>query len=616
MARTCSQCGQALAEDAISTCCPACLLRLGLDLTTTDSDDRVGNTGANRLSGTRVAHYEILERLGRGGMGEVYRARDHRLERDVAVKWIRPEAGDDQRKRARFAREARALAAINHPSVIKVHAVEELGDTQFLVMEIVKGQSLEELIPERGFERDELLALAQDLVDAVAAAHRQGVLHRDLKPRNVMLSDAGQLKVLDFGLAKVKRKADAATVDATSLTREGVVVGTAPYMSPEQAKGESVDQRSDLFSLGALLYEMATGRQAFAGGSEAEVISAVLRDDPPPLGERRPDLPPAFAELVARALEKRPERRFSSAATLAANLLAIASHDPRARDIPTEPARIEQQIHYCTTPGGFSIAYATSGNGPPLVRALGWFTHLEREWRWPAGSEVWRHLSQRHTLLRYDGRGLGLSERTDPDLSHEARLEDLETVVEAAGLDRFALMGLSGGGQTAIAYAARHPERVTHLVLHGSYVASARGEDERKKWRHLHGLIEAGWGGESPVFGQMFAQMLLGAGAATEDVDAFTALQRASASPATAARYLAATGGIDVTEHASRIVCPTLITHRRQDPAIPFTAAQEAARLVSHAELEPLHGDCHWLIFEPGAATAYVELLESFLTST
>ena len=237
--------------------------------------------------GTHLGPYEIVSLLGTGGMGEVYRARDPRLGRDVAIKVLPSAFADDAERLRRFEREARAAAALNHPNIVTVYSVEKSDGVLFLTMEVVEGRSLALAIPKGGFAIDELLTIAIPLVDAVAAAHEKGITHRDLKPANIMIGAAGhtgRVKVLDFGLAKLidpgLATAGASTMPASPSTAEGRIVGTVAYMSPEQAAGTAIDSRSDLFSLGVILYEMATGQKPFKGDTSVSVLSSILKDTP------------------------------------------------------------------------------------------------------------------------------------------------------------------------------------------------------------------------------------------------------------------------------------------------------------------------------------------------
>ena len=280
------------------------------------------------MIGTRLAHYDILEKLGSGGMGDVYRGRDSRLGRDVAIKVLPPEVANDAERRARFEREATVVAGLKHPNIVTLHSIEVEGDVHFLTMELVEGRTLAAAIPAGGFVLEELLAIAVPLADALASAHAKGVVHRDLKPANVMLDGEGRVKVLDFGLAKLAETVDSSseTVTSDGVTREGHLLGTVAYMSPEQAEGLAVDHRSDLFSFGILLYQMATGKNPFQRGHTVSTLAAILKDTPPPLAPTAPGtgpLPKELVEIVRRCLEKSPDRRYASTVELRDRLRAL-----------------------------------------------------------------------------------------------------------------------------------------------------------------------------------------------------------------------------------------------------------------------------------------------------
>ncbi len=296
--------------------------------------------------GTRLGPYEILGALGAGGMGEVYRARDPRLNRDVAIKVLPDVGAGDPDRRERFAREARAVAALNHPNIVTIHSVEEADGRIFLTMEIVEGRSLADALAAGALPLDVLLRVAIAVADAIAAAHQKGITHRDLKPANVMLGagdQAGRVKVLDFGLAKLAESpvdvSGLTTVAASPITGEGRILGTVAYMSPEQAEGKPVDARSDLFSLGVMLFEMATGQRPFNGETSMSVISSILKDTPKPLSDLNAALPRDLGRIVRRALAKDPERRYQTAKDLRNDLEELkASLDSGELDAPAASA--------------------------------------------------------------------------------------------------------------------------------------------------------------------------------------------------------------------------------------------------------------------------------------
>jgi len=289
--------------------------------------------------GTRLGNYDIVAPLGAGGMGEVYRARDARLGREVALKVLPADVAADGARLARFEREARTVASLNHPNIVVLYSVEDADGVRFLTMELVDGESLERHVAPGGLPVTRVVELGLALADALVAAHEKGVVHRDLKPANVMLSSAGRVKVLDFGLAKpatVEGPLDdtRAMTLTTPLSGEGLVVGTVPYMAPEQLRGEVADARSDLFSLGVLLYELATGRRPFTGRDPASLISSILRDDPPAVTTLNGALPDDLSDIVHRCLAKSPAERFQSAREVRAELGRVSPEPAGAAATP------------------------------------------------------------------------------------------------------------------------------------------------------------------------------------------------------------------------------------------------------------------------------------------
>ncbi len=269
----------------------------------------------------QVSHYRILEKLGAGGMGEVYLAEDTTLGRRVALKLLPPEHTRDEERLRRFKQEARSASALNHPNILTIHEVGEVDDHHFIATEFIDGETLRASLHRTGrMETSEALDIAAQVASALAAAHQAGIVHRDIKPENVMLRRDGYVKVLDFGLAKLTETVapeqvdrSAPTMSLAALTETGVVLGTAQYMSPEQAAGKTVDARSDIFSLGALLYEMVTGQRAFQGGSPMETVAAILNQEPKPLPAR---IPAELAKVILRCLRKDPARRYQGMADL------------------------------------------------------------------------------------------------------------------------------------------------------------------------------------------------------------------------------------------------------------------------------------------------------------
>jgi serine/threonine protein kinase/Tfp pilus assembly protein PilF len=279
--------------------------------------------------GTTVSHYRIVRELGAGGMGVVYEAEDTRLRRNVAVKFLSSSLAQDAPMLERFEREARAASALSHPGICTVHAIEQHAGQSFIVMELVEGESLSAMLAGGPMEIGQLLDLGIQMADALEAAHAKGIVHRDLKPMNMMVTPRGQVKILDFGLAKFEHPDAASALTATptapprDLTAAGTVFGTVHYMSPEQARGLPTDARTDLFSLGAILYQMATGDRAFEGDTQAVVFDAILNRDPRPLAAANPTMPAALGPILEKALEKDRSLRYQSATELKTDLLRL-----------------------------------------------------------------------------------------------------------------------------------------------------------------------------------------------------------------------------------------------------------------------------------------------------
>jgi serine/threonine protein kinase len=337
-------------------------------------------------AGTTLNHYRILAKLGEGGMGEVYRALDTRLGRDVALKVLPPSLAADPDRIERFKREARVVASLNHPHIVTLYSVEESPSTAstgsaqagsgqadsvpFLTMELVEGEGLDARVRSGALPVAQVLDIAWAIADALAAAHAKNIVHRDLKPANVMITHDNRVKVLDFGLAKMKDEdvpgADAETIARTGI---GIVMGTMPYMSPEQVEGKLVDHRSDVFSLGVMLHEITAGRRPFAGASAAALVSSIIRDPAPDLCAQRAEVPRAFADLVAKCLEKDPNRRVQTARQIRDSVDAIrrvADSDrgtPAAARIASDGANVLAEVERLTDEGTRALQFGSSG-GP------------------------------------------------------------------------------------------------------------------------------------------------------------------------------------------------------------------------------------------------------------
>ncbi len=285
------------------------------------------------LRGTRLGPYEVADRIGAGGMGEVYRARDTRLGREVAIKVLLEAAAGDTDQLRRFEREARSAAALNHPNIATVYEIGDHAGTRFIAMELVEGRTLKQMLEAGPLPVMELLDLATQIARGLAKAHAAGIVHRDLKPGNLMVTSEGLLKILDFGLA---RRTPHAPEVGSEITREGSVLGTVQYMSPEQAAARPLDHRSDQFSFGAILYEMATGRRAFARDTAPQTLAAIIEDEPEPMKMLHAEIPAGLQAILARCLAKDPERRYASTADLASALTACSA---AASSAPTASSR-------------------------------------------------------------------------------------------------------------------------------------------------------------------------------------------------------------------------------------------------------------------------------------
>jgi serine/threonine protein kinase len=293
------------------------------------------------LCGTRLGPYEILDLIGSGGMGEVYRARDAHLDRDVAIK-VLPNFSSDSDRLRRFEQEARATAALSHPNIVAVFQLGTYEGAPYLVSELLDGETLREQIRRSGhLSIRKTTDYGVQIARGLAAAHDKGIVHRDLKPENLFVVRDGRIKILDFGLAKLTQRRDVsdlagATQVETQSTEPGTIMGTAGYMSPEQVRGQATDHRTDIFAFGAIVYEMLTGKRAFQKATSAETMTAILNDEPPEISQLAPDLPPAFARIVRRCLEKNPDRRFQSASDLAFALEALSDSGTGSAASPTQ----------------------------------------------------------------------------------------------------------------------------------------------------------------------------------------------------------------------------------------------------------------------------------------
>jgi len=532
--------------------------------------------------GDRVGRYEIQALLGQGAMGVVYRAHDDVLGRDVALKVLLGDAAASPVDR--FRREVVALAAVSHENVVAVHDAGVDNGLRYVVLDLVDGKTLRERLRAGALDLDDALRLARDLVNGLAAAHAAGVVHRDLKPENVLVDQRGLAKLVDFGLARVIESEGDLT-----RTEAGAMLGTVHYMAPEQVRCASVDHRADYFALGAVLYEVVTGRRAFDAPSRAEVMTAVLRDQPvTPPSLLRDERARRLLAVAFRCLEKKPEQRFQSAAELLAALDSDVSFGSAPGELPG--------TRYATS-SGVHIAYqVVSPPGPPtLLAAPPFISNIEVIWESPSDTAWIRSLASCSHFIHYDRRGVGMSDPISPECTMAERVEDLRAVLDAERVERTFLLGVSEGGPAAIGFAATYPERARGLILIGSFARLVSGDGyphglERAQYA---GLIEkwvATWGTPKSLSLPLFAA------SRRNDADYIrwgNRYERQCASPGTVRRLLELQFAIDVREQLSKVRCPVLVIHRRDDPAILVDHGRYVASHIPGARYVELSGNDH-----------------------
>ena len=329
----CSVCGAELAPGSADQTCARCLLELALKDSSDSADQTAQTSSPQRDLPERIGSYRILELLGEGGMGQVYRATDSRLKRDVALKFLPESMAQDETARRRFLREARSAAALDHPYICQIHEIGEVDGVDFIAMEYVSGQTLKEKLADGQLPISECLRIASEIAEALDKAQEKGIVHRDLKPSNIMLTSEGHVKLMDFGLAKRASGAqeDTQQVSVTKLTQEGATLGTVPYMSPEQLKGEEVDTRSDIFSFGIILYEMLAGVHPFIKPDSRATASSILQEEPAPIGLHRAGISPVIQYVVRKMQAKEPAKRYQLVREIHTDLVALQQDpDPEA----------------------------------------------------------------------------------------------------------------------------------------------------------------------------------------------------------------------------------------------------------------------------------------------
>src|SRR5262245_41283854 len=593
------------------------------------------SAGAERITtvrvGTRLGRYEIISQLGSGGMGEIYLANDTQLDRRVALKLLSERYTGNALWLRRFVREAKAASALNHLNIITIHEIGQAGGVHFIATEYIEGRTLRQRLAEGPMKIGDAIDIAAQVASALAAAHVAGIIHRDVKPENIMLRPDGYVKVLDFGLAKlVEPDSSEGGASLSQLnTDPGVIMGTVNYMSPEQARGIVVDTRTDIFSLGVALYEMLAGRAPFSGPSSGDVIVSILDREPPRLSQILPGVPAELERIVGRALRKDREERYQSVKDFQLDLKSLQQEielqarlgDSQQRErqerqraaIDREPSDVPE-VRYARS-GDVNIAYQVVGDGPfDLVFVMGWISHLEYFWSEPSFARFLRRLSSFARVILFDKRGTGLSDRVPleqlPTL--EQRMDDVRAVMEATGCDRAVLCGVSEGGPMCSLFSATYPEKTIALVMIGSYARRLKGEgylwgpteaeqelffDEiRKRWGGPVGLeARAPSVANDPAFRDWWAAYL-----------------RRGASPGAALALTKMNTEIDIRHVLPTIRVPTLVIHRTGDLVFNVEEGRYLAENVPGALFAELPGVDH-LPFV-GDQDAIIDAIEEFLT--
>ena len=422
---SCSICrAKLLPPGRLRRLCPACLLKFGMEEEgsagfsgETDSDEPFAFLGETGMAGQRLSHYEISHEVSRGGMGIVYRARDTKLKRDVAIKVLPPELVADRDRKRRFIQEAQAAASLNHPNIGVIHEIDESGGVDFIVMELIDGVELGDLLDEGSLPLERALEIGIDLTKGLARAHDHGVIHRDLKPPNIIISYEGHVKIIDFGLAKLVESGGSLDDDldtaAGAGSGKGCLLGTVPYMSPEQVEGKPVDVRTDVFSLGVVLYEMTTGQRPFRSDSARGVLSSILKDTPSLVSEVRSGLPESLARVIERCLKKDPNERFANGRAVHETLKALGE------DVFTSPWRPRTGAPWLSVPS--HTARANQERPRPLIGRDNELAELRRGLH--GVSEGYGHL---HLIAGEPGVG---KTRLAQEILFEARMLGMETLV-------------------------------------------------------------------------------------------------------------------------------------------------------------------------------------------
>ncbi len=583
------------------------------------------NARAASFIGRSFGPYKILEHLGAGGMGDVYLAEDERLGRKVALKILPAGFTRDHERVRRFQQEARAASALNHPNILTIFEIGEIDSRHFIATEFIEGETLRQRMVKSQMEISEVLDVAMQVASALTAAHHAGIVHRDIKPENIMLRHDGFVRVVDFGVAKLTEPKTSESEAVTLLnTKQGTVIGTAHYMSPEQARAQKMDARTDIFSLGVVLYEMLTGRVPFGGQTMTDVLASILMLEPSPLSQSAPEAPEELQRIVHHALRKDKEERYQTATDLLTDLKSVKQElefETRNRSLFSSGSRggaaasanARPETRYAKS-GDVNIAYQVVGSGPvDLVYVMGWVTNLDYFWEEPSYARFLNRLASFSRLILFDKRGTGLSDRVHESAlpTLEQRMDDVRAVMDAVGSERASLLGVSEGGPMAALFAATYPERTSALVMYGSY--AKRIWDPAYPWAPTPGerqkffdLIQQGWGGVVDA-----ATMAPTRARDERFKDWWATYLRRSASPGAALAFARMNTQIDITNILPTIRVPTLIVHRTGDLDANVGGARYMARQIPGAKYVELPGDDH-LPFV-GNQDAILNEIEKFL---
>ena len=560
-------------------------------LDTNDASVSDSASNENRLSvGQELLNrYQIVSVLGSGGMGEVYRARDLRLDRDVAIKLVNVKGSGLHSMAERFRREIRSVASLSHPNVMTLYDFCESEDLVFAVMELVEGKTLRSLMG-KSLDQDEVLVIAQGIAEGLGAAHAKGLMHRDIKPENIMVLDSGHAKILDFGLARPA----APNVDQALTADAERGPGTPPYMSPEQVEGDELTCATDIFSFGTVLCELLIGTNPFRGQNAFATMQNVSAAELPSLREHVEST--QLVRLVSSMLAKQAPSR-PTANDIATTLTeldhqsksAIMTGRTAATGSVTDTGNVELPTTRYAPCGDLHIAYQVFGSGPAnLIVAPGFISNCDNSWANKELSYWLRRLGEFARVAVFDKRGTGLSDRVDSLPSMDERMEDLRTVMDAAGFETAAVLGISEGGSLASLFAATYPQRCSGLVLLGSFAKFKSWFKTREELEQLFDYIRSNWGTGTSL--PMFAPTI------ADDPDFqiwWGKFERMGANPRSAIDLMEMNSQIDISPILPAIQARTLVIRRDDDVLIDPDAGDYLAKHIPNAKLVRSPGPDH-----------------------